>query len=337
MREIRIGVIGLKFGQYHVQTLANMPGVRIVGLADRSAHVPGGLDAYAARYGARAYEDGMEMIESGELDAVTICTSPRSRAPLIEASASRQIPMFVEKPWAGNWAQATMLADLCQENQARVMVGFSFRFHPAVMHLIKLIQSDLGPPQMLNGEYLFEWIPDRNHWLWDKENGGGFFNENSCHLFDTVCHLMGKPESVFAEGITLYNSPSAEAAVVSLRFRSGALACMMIGGIGANGQRDYPRLNLITQSGQVIMQGREHCWESLSWTRRGENSTRHWVCEPESLGNTRYTHALNHFVEQIRNNGPFTADIEDGLLSVAIAEAVYQSIKTGQKIELEGL
>ena len=37
MDKIRIGVIGLRFGQWHVRTLANMPEAQLVAIADRAS------------------------------------------------------------------------------------------------------------------------------------------------------------------------------------------------------------------------------------------------------------------------------------------------------------
>ena len=77
MDKIRIGVVGLRFGQHHLRTLANMDEADLVAVADRSPKMPGGLEAYAGQYGARAYRDGVEMIEGADLDAVSIATPAR--------------------------------------------------------------------------------------------------------------------------------------------------------------------------------------------------------------------------------------------------------------------
>ena len=74
MDKIRIGVIGLNFGQHHVRTLANMDDAQLVAIADLTSD---SLDAAAAKYGAKAYRDGLEMMEREKLDAVSICTSPK--------------------------------------------------------------------------------------------------------------------------------------------------------------------------------------------------------------------------------------------------------------------
>ncbi|MEM7736655.1 MAG: Gfo/Idh/MocA family oxidoreductase [Deinococcota bacterium] len=338
---INIGVVGLKFGHYHVQTLANLPGVRLVAVADRSAELPKGLDAYAHSYGATAYRDGLELLDHPELDAVSICTSPRSRAPLIEAAAARDLPMFIEKPWAANLIQAHSLTKLAQTHNANIMLGFSFRVHPAAVRLQDLVRDELdtglGRGMLLTGEYLFDWLPEADNWLWDKNNGGGFFNENSCHLLDMVCALLGKPISVFAKGVNEHASPSAEAALVTITFEGGALASVLLGGLGAGAHKNYPRLTLITQNGQATLHGREHIWESLIWATRNDEVTHTLTTSPEALGQTRYSHALSHFVDCVQTGKPFAATVDDGLRAVKLATAIYASIDNGQEISLEEL
>ncbi len=334
MEKIRIGVIGLGFGQYHVQTLANHPDYQLVAVADRANAWTDTIQIYAQGYGATGYRDALEMIENEQLDAISICTSPRYRPELIETLARRGIPMFVEKPWASTAQQAQQLASVCEQHNATVMVGFSFRFHNVVQTLRDLMDKTLGEGWILNGEYLFGWIPDTDNWLWHPENGNGFFNENSCHLLDVVCYLMGKPISVFAEGVNYHNSPSSEGASVTIRFESGGVASLMIGGLGTSAHQDYPRINIITANGQAQLQGRNHYWESLTWATRENSALNKIESLPEALGNTRYTAAFTHFADCIRHNEVPSATIQDGFVSVALAEAIYESIETGKRVTI---
>jgi predicted dehydrogenase len=340
MSTIRIGVIGLRFGRHHVRTLANMEDVQVVAVADRNPDpalrgAPGGLEAYAASYGATAYHDGLEMIEREELDAVSICTAPRSRAPLIEAAADAGLPMFVEKPWAADVGQAEQLARLCRDHEATVMVAFSFRFHPAIVRLRELLDGELGSPWLVNGEYVFNWVPPAGHWLWDPGNGNGFFNENSCHLFDALCYLLGDPVSAMAEAINPMGAPSENAAAIALRFADGAIAALTVGGVGAGAFREFPRLEVVTANGQARLYGREHMWDRLQWATREGDAVQQIIRPPEALGSTRYTHAFQHFFDCIRAGVQPSVGVEDGVKAVALAMAVYESARTGNKVDIE--
>jgi predicted dehydrogenase len=332
MNPVRFGVIGLNFGRQHVRTLANMEETRLVAIADHVGDLPGGLEGYAEKYGASAYRDGLEMLEKEDLDAVCICTDPRSRAALIECAGRRGVAMFIEKPWATNMDHALQLIRQCQETNLLVMPAFSFRFHPAIVKLRELMSGELGTGLMLNGEYVFNWTPAQGSWLWDPQNGNGFFNENSCHLFDSVYSLLGDPVSVMAEAINPFGAPSEHAAAITLRFAGGAIASLTVGGIGAGAYHDSPRIDVVTTNGQARLYGRDHIWERLSWATRAGQELHELTLPPEALGNTRYTYALRHFIECLRTCQQPSVTIEDGAKMVALAMAVYESARMGKRV-----
>ena len=335
MKRFKVGVVGLRFGQFLARALAHLESAQLVALADRNPNIAEGLDAYAARYGATAYRSDDEMFANEALDAVVVATAPKARAPIIEQAAARGIAMFVEKPWAANPSHAAELAAICQRHDATVMLGFSFRFHPAIVRLRELMDGDLGEGWMLNGEYVFDYLPAEGSWFWDPENGNGMFNENSCHLFDAVCYLLGQPVSVFAEAVSYADRPSEEAAAISLRFESGAIAALTVGGYGANAHWDFPRIDITTRHGQARLRGRHHMWDSVAWAKRGGDTVSTFTQPAEILGSTRYTHALTHFFECLRRGEQPCATIQDGMLSVAIADAVTRSARSGKKILID--
>lgn len=331
MRRIRIGVIGLGFGQHHVHALTNIDEAHLVAIADNYSDK---LSFFSEKYNVHTYRDGIDMLENEELDAVCICVSPRWRLPIIQKAAQLKIPMFIEKPWASNVKQAYEFEDICNNHNAVVMTGFSFRYLPAIVKLRALLDTTLGVGWVLNGEYLFDWIPQPDHWLWDVENGNGFFNENSCHLFNAICYLLGNPLSIMAEGGNFLGSPSEEAGAIVMKFESGAIAAITVGGLGTSAFKRSPRIDLITSNGQAHLTGREHIWETLSWTSRNSEIIQRFETLPESLEKMRYTYALKHFIQCVQTGETPTSGIQDGILSVAIADAVYQSARSGNKVYL---
>ena len=334
MDRIRMGVVGLRFGRQLVRTLANMEEAQIVALADRSFDLPMGLAAYADHYAARSYLDGVEMMGREDLDAVVICTPPSTREELIRCAIDHGLAMFVEKPWATNVAHANELAVLSRTSRAPVMTAFSFRYHPAIVRLRELMSGSLGPGWLLNGSYIFSWQPDADNWLWDPDNGGGYFNENSCHLFDGVCSLLGKPVSIMAAASTHLDAPSENCASVTMQFAQGGSAALTIGGVGARAQHSFPRIEIVTAGGQAVLSGHDHVWTELEWTTRSANSVQREYLPPEGLGNTRYTDAFSHFIKCVRSGNEPDSGVDSGVMSVAIAMAVYESARTGRRVDL---
>jgi scyllo-inositol 2-dehydrogenase (NAD+) len=213
------------------------------------------------------------------------------------------------------------------------MLGFSFRYHPVIRKLRELVGNELGEPRMLAGRYVFDWLPPAEGWMWDPDNGNGFFNENSCHLFDAVCSLMGRPSRVFCESGRLENRPMADSGVVTMRFESGAIASLTVGGIGTNGLDDYPRIDLFAADGQAALLGHDHVWQSLSWA--DATGTHSFTQSPERIAETRYSDAFSHFFDCIRENRTPETDVEAGVLAVEIAMAVTESARTDRPVSLE--
>lgn len=329
---IRIGVVGFGFGEHHVRTLANMGEARLVAVADD--HRQEQLRHAGERYNFRPYSSAAEMIAAEELDALSVCVPPSARREILKAGLDAGLAMFIEKPWATDSAHARELAAMCRESEQPIMPAFSFRFHPAIVRLRTLLESDLGRPWMLQGQYVFGWLPPADHWAWAPTNGNGFVNENSCHLLDAVCSLMGRPSRVFAAAERFTGHPGEDAAAVTLSFEGGSIASLACGGIGAGAFDTFPRIDLWTENGQAELIGRDHVWQELRWATAGDTEVRHLQAAPEQLGQTRYTHALRHFLEAARSGGPPPATLDEAVLSVDVAMAVIESARTGQPIEI---
>lgn len=336
MQPLRLGLVGFQFGRWLLRSLQNLPGVEVVAIADRRA-TAAELAAFGVPVSVRLHADAVAMLDTEALDALVIATSPKRRAPLLAAAAARKLPLFVEKPWAGNPAQARAFAAACAPIADRVMLGFSFRFHGAVQKLRTLLDTDLGPAWSANGEYSFHWNLPPTGWLWEPDAGGGVFNENSCHLLDVVCHLLGRPVAVQAATHNPRGYPAPEFAAVSLTFADGGIAALSFGALGAAAFTDYPRLDLITAHGRASLRGRNHIWESLAWARHDDRALSTFEAPPETGGATRYTAAFTHFADCVRTGAAPRTTIADGLLAVDLAAALTESAATGRRVSIEAL
>jgi len=322
---MRIGVVGLGFGVHLLHTLLTRDDCTVAAVCD---HFPERLAGASAK-GIPTFADPARMIAESGLDAVVIASAPHVREAALATAFERGLAVFLEKPLAGTPAQAAALVE--RSEGQRVMLGFSFRFHEPVRRLIAETRGSLGAARVLNAEYLFDWLPPADGWLWNPARGGGFFNENSCHLLDVVCALLGTPVDVHAVGFDDGSRPSATAAAATMRFANGAIAALTLGGVGTGALHDYPRLDLACAGGQARLRGRSHMWTTLQWAERG-GEVRRLEHEPETLGRTRYSAAFDHFLGALRDGTPFEATPADGERAVVLAEAIYRSIASGEPV-----
>jgi myo-inositol 2-dehydrogenase/D-chiro-inositol 1-dehydrogenase len=330
---LRLGVIGAGFGMRLIQTAISMPEFTLVAVADRNRD----RDLSTLGKDASIFQDGVELIEMMELDALIVALPPHTRSDIVRVALARGLPVFLEKPLTGTVGQGRDLVELVRAQKTPVMMGFSFRFHPVIARARALIDGELGAPILANGEYVFNWQPAADNWLWDRSRGGGFFNENSCHLFDVICHLIGRPVEVQTIGNNYRAAPDFDAAAVLIRFDNGCVATCTVGGVGVSAHRHFPRLDLHTQNGRISLEGRDHMWTGISWASRDGTALSHVDDEPERLSETRFSSALRHFANSVQTGAEPASTVEDGLRSVLIAEAVYKSLESGQPIAIDDI
>ena len=222
MTPLRVACVGTGFiAGRHLQGLGARADVEVVAVADadlsRARAVADGL-------GARAYDDGLVLLEREELDAVWLCVPPVAHGPLEEACVERRLPFFVEKPLAVDLDTALAVAERVRRAQLLTAVGYHWRHLDVVAQAAALLRD--RPAQLVTGAWLDRTPPVG--WWSQRDQGGGQVLEQTTHLLDLARVLAGEVDSVTAHesrvdraafaGATV---PTASASV--LRFRDGAL------------------------------------------------------------------------------------------------------------------
>ncbi len=138
---------------------------------------------------------------------VVFVTNPSSLHLSTAAAAIRAgCDVFLEKPLSDDDTGVDDLIKLADERGVRVLVGYQFRFHPALQDIKALLEKNaIGPVtsvQMVNGEYLPNWHPYENYadsYAARRELGGGVLLVQ-IHSFDIAYWLFGVPRNIYAVG-----------------------------------------------------------------------------------------------------------------------------------------
>jgi len=272
MDVVKLGIVGLGFGQCHVGTVGKMDGVRVSAVADDKpvgGQTP--VAEYAAKIGAAAYADGVKMIAEADIDAVDIVVAPKFREPLLRAAAKRKLPVLIEKPMAANVAQAQTFAAIAAEAGIPLMIEYPMRFYPAVQRAAELLGAGpLGAPLNVEGNLQTFWNPPQGHWTWDADNVGGLINECSCHLLDTLCFLCGQPSSVFASGGNVMGmGEHPDTAAMLIEFAGGCTGVVNAGGLGTWAMGTPMQIRVFAANGEARLSGRDWTYDRLDWALRG--------------------------------------------------------------------
>ena len=226
MTRVRVGCVGTGFiAGRHLEALATFPEVEIVAVADA---VPERASAVAGQYGARAYDDGLVLLETEELDAVWLCVPPFAHGPLEQAALQRSVPFFVEKPIALDLDSARDVADAVRRAGVQTAVGYHWR-HLTVVEQAAAVIAERSP-QLVTGYWLDSTPPVA--WWSRRGQSGGQLLEQTTHIFDLLRLLVGEVVRVTAVESTLARTEFASADVptassVTLMFESGAIGTVL--------------------------------------------------------------------------------------------------------------
>ncbi|MBY8885234.1 Gfo/Idh/MocA family oxidoreductase [Streptomyces sp. PTM05] len=331
---VRFGVVGLGFGRCHAKVLASLEGAELVAVADIDPEAQGiDLPAYAAKMGVRGYRDGVRMLQEESLDAVVVAVPPRAREKLVTVAAEHGVAVFLEKPFASDEDHARETSALWRDlPDVPVMVDFCLRHLPAVVRLRELLDGPLGRALVVNADLVLP-RDDSPAWIWDTAVGNGVVNENTCHMLDTLCYLMGDPVEVAAAGGSYLGNPLEDGVGAVIRFASGATAVLTGGALGAQALSTPATLSVYSENGQARLTGEDHMFGELTWaTADSEEAARESWTLPGRAGISTY--ALRHFVDALRSRTAPSPGRDAGVLAVRLAMAVRRSLETGASVPL---
>jgi UDP-N-acetylglucosamine 3-dehydrogenase len=136
---LRVGVVGVGImGQNHARVFADVPGVRLVGVADpdrkQRNFVSGAL-------GCAGYADVEGLLADG-VDAVTIAAPTHLHRDLALTCIARGVHVLVEKPIASSVEEGNAIIAAARRAGVTLMVGHVERFNPAVDAIKEAIRRE---------------------------------------------------------------------------------------------------------------------------------------------------------------------------------------------------
>lgn len=227
---VRIGLIGTgNISGAHITALKQVGDAQIVAVCDVD---PARAASRAADAGAgEVFTDYQKMLDGVKLDAVWLCTPPTVRSGPIEASIERDIPVFTEKPVAGDLATAQAVAEKIERSGVPVIVGYQLRYMEIVDRVrtqiaddrISLVCSTYCCPLTLD----YQAGRAETKWLYQKNISGGAIVDQATHSFDLMRYFIGEITSMNSIGSNYLQPKTQDHTVedtysVAFRFENGA-------------------------------------------------------------------------------------------------------------------
>lgn len=155
--KLKVGVIGA--GRW--ATKAHLPGFTRSPLSEVVAICDLNLkraELRAKEFGINdVYTDARVMISRNDIDIIDVCTrgepaDPDNHEKLVFEALKANKHVLCEKPVAHNFRNTWKAHNLAESKGLKTKVGFTFRYAPAMMHMMDLIENGfIGKPFIFNG------------------------------------------------------------------------------------------------------------------------------------------------------------------------------------------
>ncbi|MFJ6727926.1 Gfo/Idh/MocA family protein [Streptomyces sp. NPDC091281] len=293
--EVRVGVVGTGFiGRIHARAV-RQSGARLVGIAGATpASAAEGAEALGAE---RAFTSAEELIASGLIDVLHVCTPNHLHAPLALKAIDAGLAVVCEKPLATDAPTAALMAERAQGAGTVATVPFVYRFHPMIREARARL-AGLGRLSLIHGGYLQDWLlrPTDDNWRVDPGQGGPgrTTGDLGSHWFDLVEFVTGeritglaaRTSTVVTERVTSGPVTTEDLAVVQFVTGSGALGVAAVSQV-APGRKNRLFLEVSAASGSLAFdqEDPERLWLG------GRDGSRTLVRDPLTLSDAARRYA----------------------------------------------
>lgn len=323
MTRIRVGIIGAgSIAGVHAPILANDERVELVAVHDV---VPGSAEKLARSHNAKIAPSANDVIDA--CDAVFITTPNTKHVSLAIAAAEAGKHVFCEKPLATTVADAELVWETTKHSRGIFQVGHNRRFAPVYATLRQMLQETHQPHsahiKMNRGELL------KPVWTGDPTVTGGFLFETTIHMFDMMRFLLGEIDSLIAVG-SKHEYPEVDDFSVLLKFGSGVHATLA-SSADASWLFPFERVEIFCHHGTLVTREMETLAFSSNISGHFTEQSMQQLSREEKWG---YLQEDRAFIDAIVNNTPPLVTALDGLISIKLVEAVYESVNTGNWVQL---
>lgn len=328
MATIKAGIIGAGgiARVAHIPAYEGHPDVNLTAVADIDEDTR--QDAVESFSIPAQFESGTEMIESGQIDIVSVCTPPHTHQEFVEAAAENGVHVYCEKPLSNTVESARRMAEIAEREGIITQVGYALRFVGNFQRVGKLVHSDvLG--DITNMTINFYGPPPASPWFYDREmSGGGAMMDKLPHLFDFLLYLFEEPLEVVDATIREGKFDSVEhGAAVSLE--AGEVPIEI--SIGWNPSHSTKEISLIADHGAVtfgLQSLRGEVRDTDIRAKYGKNPTTklsslfaNWIGTSKDNFHTARVH---DFVDHVVDGDPETsAPLSRGVEIMELIDSVY--------------
>ncbi|PTM57903.1 Gfo/Idh/MocA family protein [Desmospora activa] len=327
MAEVKIGILGAGgIAKVHTSILKQDERVKIIGIADI---VEERAAALAQEVGDATAVGNIEALFDLGVDAVYVTTPNTLHVEPVLMCLQNDIHVFSEKPMATSLAEAEQIKAVAATSKAIYNLGMNRRYASVYKRIKELIDAGELTPFLANikmnrGELLHP------AWTANPQVTGGFLYETPFHLIDLSRYLFGDVETVRCEARQNISESELDTFAILLTFASGMVATFVTYA-HAGWSFPFESLEVYGKYSTVSTQELEKVMVSLGLNQAAQIHDFYQRSIEDKWG---YVEEDRLFIDAIVNGSKPPVTAEDGFRSIQLLEAIMESAKTGNTIDL---
>ena len=171
--------------------------IKIIGACSKNSEQH---SAYLKKNDLIIYQTYEDALKDKSVDAVILTTPHTTHTEQIIAAANHNKHVFVEKPMTLTKSDAIMCVEALKNKNLKLGIGFSRRFQPAYIDLLKMINDgEIGDLLHIEGEQSGPSAYKLKEGMWrasKKESPGGAMAARGTHVMDAMISIAGAVEKI---------------------------------------------------------------------------------------------------------------------------------------------
>jgi predicted dehydrogenase len=278
------------------------------------------------------YDDYEEILKSGAIDAVFVCTPNTLHKSFVQRAADRGVHVLCEKPLCASAIEARDLVKSCERSGTKLMTAYRMHTDISTKAILEIIESGkIGDLKYFQSAFSMQ-VREGNIRL-KKELGGGPLLDLGIYCINAVRHFArSEPDSVLASASSSLDSrfQEVEETVVAILTFPGGFRASFTASFGAARENYF---EIVGSTGKLRVDSAfDHkAKTTIALTTHDGDQVRTRTIASRD----QFAPEILYFSNCILNNLPVQPSGEEGLRDLLVIEAIRRSFESGMTEKVE--
>lgn len=335
MKTWRFGIIGAGLiSDFHARAIGDIANAELSAVCDIDKKR---ASEFGAKHSCRSFGSYEEMLAQNDIDVVTIATPSGLHMEPAVAAAKAGKHVICEKPIEITLDRIDAMIEAHKVAGTQLGCIFQTRFADAMTPLREAISQGRFGTITYAGAYVPWWRSDEYYagsWrgTWKLDGGGALMNQ-SIHMIDILCDLMGPVESVMGFAETLgHDIETEDTSVAVLRFANKALG--VVYGTTTSFPGQLKRFEITGTKGTVVyLEDGYTVWQFADESSRDEDVRKRFAnmggaggaADPAAISHVGHTRNISAFLAALDSGEEFQLGGAEGRKAVELILRIYES------------